>query len=716
MTGATPPASADRDVSRHAGEPALEKLSSKSPAVEYRDLLRSYFSDSQRWLAPPPSLSPFLLARAGFQCADTRVIRCPLCGAQWTWRKRKARAVPPASRLQGEHLQQRGHALSSENGEQGDSSDGTKKLRRNDRSSAAYDSDLPRAASAARSSKNATRGAPPPPCAPFEEGEEVDEEEDENDVLDAVALSFLHSECCPRRASFISLFDVDLAGPWVLPLALVNKWKERTDALQDCLVSGKHEVSLPLVSLRSAIGYLSSLLLTKSQCLAVLTEGRGILDPVEIDGVSSLTSDSTAAASTSERQKETASSSSTVSPNKGGEASSLSLLLQLIVLLFHPCFSSVVSSSAPVGGQAMQVADLTGVLASRQPVEKPAHPGLEEPDLLKSGARGMAASAPAHFSLESCRGQLKSFLQRLSVHGSTPSDGKLSLEDILRCVMVDPFEVLALFGWSPEREASAPRPTAQTVQPRSSARVRVEAQASGSAEDASGPRACQNEEGVSREAQGLDEGAAKKQHSQSVSGERRMDCEVECTYCLRKVQLRMFRQCVVTAGSQPPSAADGEAEEKAHRGSESSAPLWKDACSTYTQAYCETVLRSQTRPAPASAGVSAAIITCDGESDFVLGVYLPSPRVAGREPGVFDPVRAHRLHCPYISSAVYGGPAVVEKVISALLPLRIRGFEQASAREELRKEAMRAWRWRNKLEAKGRVPRVTCVDTRCESS
>ncbi|KFG35033.1 C3HC zinc finger-like protein [Toxoplasma gondii p89] len=659
----------------------LEALGGRGPAAEYKELLQSFFSGTQKWLAPPPSLSPFLLARAGFECTDTGVIQCPLCREKWTWRKGRVRQVPPSSCSTEKRGEEKNR--SSETNGQASSCPERKRCRENG------DAEPEKPLRSAFSSRARQADGKARRRGSSDAIQDSTDEDEDSEMIDAVALSFVHSECCPRRGTFISLFDVGLAGAAVMPVTLVQNERSRLEALYDRLVEKARQPFLPLISLRSALGYLSSLILSQAECLSALRKG-GFLD-LDRSGTLSRTSESAEQMLNSPRVHtapldQNAVFASEASTTQHKEHTSLSLLLQLLILLFHPCFANLSVHTVNTNTQAAVLTEIIRSGEAREENEQRKNVQWhQETDSAAISLGTMLGSASAFFPTESCVEKAHKFLRSLS--DSKECGKKLSLENILSCVLVDPLKVLALFGWE--------------VGPKSAGRdAGCRSRRGKLCSFKDGGRAMDSEEGASvstslKTPRDGEEGKAgaetPTERLQNYAAEH--ESVVECRYCLRTVELSQFRQYAV------------QEETRFLRDRQKG---WMHVCSEYTQFYCQALEHTAAtatlnrRDGESVSGEDergrGSSVSCDEVTDIVLGTYLPSPRLEGREPGVFDPVLDHRLHCPYISGAVYGGQAVVERVIHALVSLQISGFEQAREREELRKEAAQAWSWRKKLE------------------
>nr|CEL66672.1 TPA: hypothetical protein BN1204_024825 [Neospora caninum Liverpool] len=694
MTGTSPPVSPVNDALQVGKDANVEKLGRKGPAAEYRELLLSFYSETQKWFAPPPSLSPFLLARAGFACTDTGVIQCPLCGEKWTWRKRRVRRDPPSTCSTAEH--EGGNPSFSETKEQIPPCTGRRTLRKGcvEREDAVRpcSSRTSRGENAQYRRRDSSNDM-----------HELADEEEDSEMIDAVALSFVHSECCPRRGIFISLFDVDLAGLAVMPLTLVQDERSRLKTLRDCL-GEKARQGLPLISLRSALGYLSSLILSKAECLRALRENPKFLDldtrPLSLasDSAEQTRSSSTRILATKEQRQESEGSSEASSAHHSAKNTPLSLLLQLLILLFRPCLTN---PSVPNGDPNTDAAVLTEIILSgraRGEAEQRKRVRVQQENgsvalSLATAPRSVCVFFPAEGSLDSLETARK-FLQSLS-HSEASGENKLSLADILGCVVVDPLKVLALFGWGAVSKSTGEDAEFREKTEKSFSLLQNEGRV---LESKSGAMSTCPEKS-SEDLEQKSEEATEPEQNDALLEQK--DVAVECRYCLRRVALGQFRQYAVQSENCSRQASQGE------RSMRERMQQWMQVCAEYSQFYCQAWDSKAVAPTSRRRAGEFSLSeegkkesgVCEGKTDFVLGTYLPAPRV-GREPSVFDPVLEHRLHCPYISGAVYGGQAVVERVISALLPLQIRGFEQARAREELRKEAMDAWSWRKNLETR----------------
>lgn len=205
----------------------------ESDAAAYQKLLLSYFP-VERWYSPPPSLSPFLLARAGFKCIDTGVIECPLCGVKWKWRQM----------VQYSQRQAQGRKRLRVSGDETDSLDKPSQFKKKEKTSKlptpgedtslASEDVTKEGSSSSSSSRRVVETSGGKDCekdtlnATGKENEEEEGDEQVGDGLkDAVALSFLHAEYCPRKGTFIPLSDVGLSGPSVMPLTLIENWERR---------------------------------------------------------------------------------------------------------------------------------------------------------------------------------------------------------------------------------------------------------------------------------------------------------------------------------------------------------------------------------------------------------------------------------------------------------------------------------------------------------
>lgn len=202
----------------------------ESDASAYHNLLLSF--PVRKWYAPPPSLSPFLLARAGFKCTNTGVIECPLCGAKWKWRQmvqhsqgNSERAKRPRSSHDGERSESEEQSQVSlqhleRTGERATTLEGTPSVALHvtagkELSSSSSSGQM---TGGVRSEKDSSPGTPT---------ESEDEQQVGEGLNNAVALSFLHADYCPRKGTFIPLCDVGLSGPSVMPLTLIRKWERR---------------------------------------------------------------------------------------------------------------------------------------------------------------------------------------------------------------------------------------------------------------------------------------------------------------------------------------------------------------------------------------------------------------------------------------------------------------------------------------------------------
>ncbi|PHJ24586.1 c3hc zinc finger-like protein [Cystoisospora suis] len=696
----------------------------ESDAAAYRKLLLSYFP-AERWYSPPPSLSPFLLARAGFKCIDAGVIECPLCGVRWKWRQM----------VQYSQTQTHGGKRLRLAGDETNSADKPSQLRKKEKTSqlpttgestSLASEDVTKERSSSSSSRRFVETSGGKDCekdslnATGKENNEEEEEQVGDGLKDAVALSFLHADYCPRKGTFIPLSDVGLSGPSVMPLTLIENWERRYQGLRIHFSPGGG--GLPLISLRSAIGYLSDLIFSQSRSIEALAHLRAsaatggakgdeaacdfpvheLLWPCErskektgvSDGATGRTAgkDSSRTAkdldgkiSTSQEHQSTGHSArgtdqsspySHSSDPSEDSCSRVKTLMYLLLLLLHPSFApeSVETNTFRTlnsieAGESMAKKGETESILSAGEGEDVAgkEGGITSPALRKRNEQQDEGSAQvggenppvSQTNCSSCVRELVSQVRKFADAASCPSSTTrtLSLRNVLELVPVDPLRILALFGW----EAVL----------------------------------CGDEVEKKERVKG----------SPSSPG----DTVLQCTYCLREVGLKKLFHFTFEAGKAlssrgkkqaelPPSGSpetdSGEKENSAS--SLIGAKLWSDVCYKYVHYYCDKVYGHVNAMHDVVRGDDVQTTkpsSSDTEgTEFICGYFMPAPGVA--ETGIFSAVHSHRLHCPYISDAVYRHPCVLEELIMALLPSRLKALERAAVEEQLNEDAKRAWKRR----------------------
>lgn len=485
-----------------------------------------------------------------------------------------------------------------------------------------------------------------------------------------------------------------------------------------------YDCSLPLVSLRGAIGYLSDLIFSHSKSIEALARLRASLAsggegdeascdfPVHellwscerskekalvLDGEADSTASKGSASkdldgkiSTPQKHKSSgddprgtdqSSPYSHSADLSEDSCSRVKTLMYLLLLLLHPSFApeSVETNtfqklnSIEAGESMAKKAETEGVLSAGDRkdvvgkegvVTSPAPRSDSEPQGEDSKLVGGKKPFGCHPDCGICVKELVSEVRKFADAASCPSTAlTLSLRNVLELVPVDPLRVLALFGW----EATPRR----------------------------------------------DETEKKERTKESPSSPG--DTVLQCTYCLREVGLKKLfyftseaerdssSRGKKKAGMPPSDSPETDTGEEENSASRLDTKLWTDLCYKYVQYYCDKVYGHVSAVHDALRGhdvqtTTAASPDTDG-TEFICGYFMPAPAVA--ETGIFSPVHSHRLHCPYISDAVYRHPCVLEELIMALLPSRLKALGRAAVEEQLNEDAKRAWKRRT---AKG-LPR-----------
>lgn len=494
------------------------------------------------------------------------------------------------------------------------------------------------------------------------------------------------------------------------------------------------DCKLPLISIRSAVGYLSKLIFSQSKSLEALAhpgcssssggEGnktgsdfplRELLWPHEeaaerspaVEGKTHITtrreSSSTATGESENAHSHKSSEGSIDSRDQASpflhppalsddSRSRTVTLMYLLLLLLHPSFAP--ESVETDTFEQLESMERSGSTAEKDKMAHVTFPDDSEVIMGKEGANPqVAATAARHGKLQgenntsagigwsfasqsndtvSLR-ELVPAIRDFADSATSPSAAqKLSIKNIFGLVPVDPMRILALFGWEVFFGKEAEK--------------------------------CETSNGLASDSAPVGEPRKTRSVGNSPATELAPTASgtvLQCTYCLRKVELEKLRHFTSPTEAHGPSdhkEKDKRAQlacSKTDTDGWSGSPTntWVEECYKYCQYYCEEVYqraeaehdgpredKQQTDEEP-----SADI----GSMEFICGFFMPAPGVP--EPRIFNPVHSHRLHCPYTSDAVYKHPCVLEELISALLPCRLRALERAAAEEQLAEETKRAW-------------------------